>query len=1067
MSSGNDELFNAFVTESSESLAGMENDFLAIEEAGEDIDDDLVNKVFRGIHSMKGSAGFLGLTSISKLSHEMENLLNLIRNREIVPTGEIVDAMLKGADLLREMVNNIGTSNNVDVSAQVAAIKRVSESEQTATDAPKLEGETDISTPDGMLAFMMIPIKELVSRQQRGQSIYVIVVDFMRDVEQRNITPLTFLKSFYDVGELIDSYISTAGIGNLDEDLPDALTFMILAASSQGAEEIADHLQLEVNQVIKVAGPEDTGWETDEPATADASIATIPLISTEEAVAPAEVDTPTVEPASSAAPEATASTQPPPAEIPVTPVEHNPTKNTAPPASAKVQPETSLRVNVKVLDTLMNLAGELVLSRNQLMQLINKENLRTAESVASRLDQVTSELQDAIMKTRMQPVATVFNKFPRVVRDLCGQLGKEADLHIEGKDVELDKAIIEAIGDPLTHLVRNACDHGVELPSTRITSGKPAKGTISLRAFHEAGKVNIAIEDDGGGIEAEKLKKKAIEKGIMDNDRAMVLSERDALALIFHPGLSTAEQVTDVSGRGVGMDVVRTNIESLGGTVEIDSTPGRGTSILIKLPLTLAIIPSLVVECGENKFAIPQVSIRELVRIKAKDVRERIGKVKQAEVLRLRGTLLPLVRLSSALSLESTFLDTITGELEPDERVNLADRRDGNEISLPKRIERREEDDRREDTPAGALNIIVVEAGQMQYGLVVDRLCESEEIVVKPLGRHMKDCSSLAGATILGDGSVALILDVGGIAQRANLRALDDAEQDLDHTTHESQSEMQSVLLFTNHAEEQFAVPMPVISRIERIHVDQIDTVGGRQILQYRGTSLPLLGLEDHITAKPRQERTQIHVVVSNVGQREVGLIAPHLVDIRRVPTNVDDSTFLEEGVYGSLIVDEVTTRLIDIWRIAQIANPAWFDERKPVHEVESTRKPRILLAEDSDFFRKQLVKFLEDEELEVVSCEDGLIAWQTLDKDADPFDLVVTDIEMPNLDGLGFAKQIRADSRFSHLPIVAVTSLAGEEDIERGNQAGVNDYQIKLDREKLIASIKRLLASVSSNVGG
>jgi len=718
---------------------------------------------------------------------------------------------------------------------------------------------------------------------------------------------------------------------------------------------------------------------------------------------------------------------------------------------------------VGLLDQLMNLAGELVLSRNQLVQMINTRDVHNLESVSARLDQVTSELQEAIMQTRMQPIGTLFNRFPRIVRDLSGKLGKQCDLSIEGKDVELDKSIIEVIGDPLTHLIRNAVDHGIESPQTRAARGKNPVGMVTMRAYHQAGKVNIAISDDGGGIDVEKLKAKAVSKGMITPERARELGDREVMQLIFAPGFSTAEKVTDVSGRGVGMDVVRTNIEKLGGTVEIDSRMNEGTTIKITLPLTLAIIPSLIVRCDDDRFAIPQVNIKELVRIKAAEVAGRIERIKDAEVLRLRGNLLPLVRLSKAVGLQSRYLDPVTNELCRNRRENLIDGRidpdsPGDHPPVA--------DERRDNTSAGALNIIVVENGNLRYGIIVDGLHDSEEIVVKPLGRHMKNVRCLAGATILGDGRVALILDIVGIALQCQL-----SEPDAEQTEAGSEdaaradAEAQFVLLFTNDPSEQFGVSMTLISRIERIRSEQIDSVGGQEVLQYRGTSLPLLSLEKHVKARPRPEQPQVYVIVFRLGRsrQEFGLIAPTLVDIREVSTQVDTVTFRESGVLGSLVVDDRTTRLIDLSELARTAHPEWFTDTQAASTAAATDGTRrILFAEDSAFFRKQVAGFLSDHGYVVVACEDGLDAWNTLDRSETPFDLIVTDIEMPNLDGYELTRRAKNDPRFARIPVIAVTSLAGQENMEKGSEVGIDEYQIKLDREQLIAAVGRLLAQAA-----
>ncbi|MBN2581324.1 MAG: chemotaxis protein CheW [Pirellulales bacterium] len=703
----------------------------------------------------------------------------------------------------------------------------------------------------------------------------------------------------------------------------------------------------------------------------------------------------------------------------------SPPENPSPSSGNAPVADTSIRVTVAVLDQLMNLAGELVLSRNQLMQTVNSKESRNLDMIAARVDQVTSELQETIMQARMQEIGTVFNKFPRVVRDLCASLGKQCDLRLEGTGVELDKSIIEAIGSPLTHLVRNAIDHGMESPEERVQVGKPAKGTIILRAFHQAGKVNISISDNGRGINTTKIREKAVARGLISSDQAREMSDREMLRMIFKPGFSLAEKVTDVSGRGVGMDVVKTNIERLGGTINVDTELGQGTTINIKLPLTLAIIPSLIVRCQNQRLAIPQASISELVRVKAEELQQSIQNIKGAEVLRLRGELLPLVRLDQVLGAK--------GKGCPDSKTSAPERR--------------------------AQHIIVVETGNFRYGLIVDSLQDSEEIVVKPLGRHMQECQCLAGATVLGDGCVAMILDVTGIAAYNQLTLPDDTD-----ITREAADEMkrrtetQTVLIFNNNPSERFAVHMDLIARVERIRSEQIDSIGGRQMIQYRGGTLPLISLEDNIQALPKLDKERYYIAVYRMQQHDIGLLIPELVDIRELDMELDATTFREPGVMGSFVNDEKAVRVLDLYELTKLGRPDWFSERSQ-EQSPPERSRTILLAEDSDFFRKKLSEYLALEHCRVVACTDGQEAWEVLQSDPTKFDLVVTDIEMPRMNGFELTQRIKTDPSTSHLSVIAVTCLASEDDIQEGKKVGVDEYLIKLDREQLVATISRFLS--------
>ena len=891
MSLNDDQIVAEFVVESREHLAGIENQLLAIEAGGDNADPELVNTVFRAVHSIKGAAGFLGLDSIGHLAHALENVLNLIRNRQLTPDSPATDVMLHAADKLRGMIEDVDHSNSVDVSEQLAQLQRI------------VSGELSADAAAGPAA--------------------------------------------------------------------------------QPAAEPAAPIEPAATAEVHAGDEPPAAVEEPPPASDSCDPHYEPEPQPEKEVCR--------EPAATA-------------------------KTPAPAAANAPAADSSIRVQVDVLDRLMNLAGELVLARNQLLQVVNGLKNSTLSTVGSRLNQVTSELQETIMQTRLQAVGTVFSRFPRIVRDLSLALGKECQLLVEGQEVEVDKSILQAITDPLTHLVRNSVDHGIEMPDLRMKHRKSPQGKVSLRAFHQAGKVHIVVSDDGKGMDANRLREKAVAAGVLHQEEARLLSDREALQLIFRPGFSTAERVTEVSGRGVGMDVVKTNIERLGGTVSVETQLGHGTTVHLMLPLTLAIIPSLIVRAGDGRYAIPQASIRELVRVKGSEAAKRIERIKRAQVFRLRGSLLPLVQLSSALG------------APPDPAAA---------------------------TSARAMSIVVVEAGHLRYGLVVDGLCDSEEIVVKPLGRHMKSCACLAAATILGDGKMALILDIAGIASHCQL-AMPSEEAAGDQSGAAFASETQSLLMFSNDPSEFFGIPMELVARIERISASQVDTVGGQQILQYRGGTLPLVSLEQHIRCQPRPEKEKLYVVVFTAGSREVGILVPELLDIRAVPTQVDTATFREPGIIGSLVYENMTLRLLDLHELAHKAFPGWFDSQ-PAVVASAGPAPKILLAEDSDFFRAQLVRFLEAEGYEVQGCEDGAVAYRTLQEPGSHFDLVVTDIEMPNMTGIELARRIRQDLGLD-LPIVAVSSLAGDDDIRLGREVGVSEYHVKLDRDQLMVTVARLL---------
>lgn len=949
MSIEDDEILQGFIEESLEHLADIENDLLAIEEAGADIDVELVNKVFRAAHSIKGGAGFMGLTVIQDLAHAAENVLGLIRSCKLVPNPDIVNVLLLAADELQHLIEDVGNSNNVDITRHTAALNIIYEGGEAPAAAPR----------------------------------------------------------------------------------PERAAAPVAAIEVEPAQEadVADDVVLEHEDDIA----EDAMIEHEEEATEDHE-ADLGIVAADAAGGARS-------------------------------------RKTAPSVQ---KTDTSIRVTVSLLDQLMNLAGELVLSRNQLLQTITSGDVRNAEAVGQRIDLVTSELQEAIMLTRMQPIGNVFNKFPRVVRDLSKKLGKQIDLTIVGKDVELDKTIIESINDPLTHLVRNSVDHGIEPPEDRIKKGKDARGLIVLKAYHAAGQVVIEISDDGKGLDGDMLAEVAVKKGLITSDQAKVMSEKERINLILLPGFSTAKKVTDVSGRGVGMDVVKTNLDQLGGSIEIESEVGKGSTISIKLPLTLAIIPCQIVMTGGERYAIPQVNLEELLRIPASKVKERVERVGDAEVVRLRGNLLPLIRMSEVFDIDPTYYDPVQDEIKPDRRRNIADRRSKatplfkDEDAPPPQPRDSEQElkrkaNERRQSASSALNIVVVSTGAMKYGLIVDRLHDSEEIVIKPLGRHLQQCQGYAGATIMGDGRIALILDVSNIARMAGLTSLDGSERaaELAEAAKEAITktrDKQALLTFSSSATEQFGVPLNQVERVEKIKRHDIEEIGGRRVMQYRGGSLPLISIDEVASVMPLDDREDLLVIVFHLAGKDVGLLAIGPIDAIEISADIDDVTLKQPGIMGSAIIGSKTTMLVNIFEIMQISNPQWFEDHAAYAEigVDEAQAPTILIVEDSNFFRNQVKGYMEEAGFNVLEGEDGRVAWNVLEAQGDSVTMVVTDIEMPNMDGFTLTEKIKGDPRFRHLPVIALTTLAADEDIARGKAVGVDEYHIKLDKERLMESVHR-----------
>lgn len=585
--------------------------------------------------------------------------------------------------------------------------------------------------------------------------------------------------------------------------------------------------------------------------------------------------------------------------------------------SQNQEKQTSLRIGIDLLDSLMTLAGELVLSRNQLLQGISSGDSGATEFSSQRIDMITSQLQETVMRTRMQPLANTFNKYTRVVRDISVDLGKNIELEVEGRDVELDKTIIESINFPLEEIIKNAAEHGIESPEARAEQGKNKHGKIKILAFHDAGQVNINISDDGLGLDLDKISEIAVSKGVVSEKDLSMMTPEKKLKLIFEAGFSMSSD--DDSSRGNGLDKVLKQIESIGGVIDISSKYLKGTEIIIKLPLTLAIIPSQIITLENQKYAIPQVNLGELIRIPVHEIKEKINVVGNAPVLRLRGELLPLVDLADLLGIEKKYRDPVTGEELPDRRKNIADRRSkkffsGKQGEINLKENQRKNSDRRMSSES-AINIAVVSSGTFKFCIIVKELNDSEEIVVKPLGRLLKDCTAFAGATIMGDGKAALILDIANLAQMAELSSVAKITKDYEQNDADllnDKKDADSLLCFSNAENEYFAMPLEAVERIERIKGSSIEYAGGKRIVQYRGGTLPLYELSEIFDAAVMPEREIYEVIVLKLNGFEAGLMVSPPVDSVEVRAEIDKETLKQNGLKGSAIINEKTTLVID-----------------------------------------------------------------------------------------------------------------------------------------------------------
>jgi two-component system chemotaxis sensor kinase CheA len=665
----------------------------------------------------------------------------------------------------------------------------------------------------------------------------------------------------------------------------------------------------------------------------------------------------------------------------------------------------SIRVTVDTLEHLMTMVSELVLTRNQLLEIVRRHEESEFKTPLQRLSNVTAELQEGVMKTRMQPIGNAWQKLPRIVRDLSNELGKKIELEMHGAETELDRQVLDLIKDPLTHMVRNSADHGLEAPEQRRAAGKPEHGLIRLSAYHEGGYIIIRIADDGRGLNTERIKSKAIAQGLVSETDVEKLSEAQIHKFIFAPGFSTAAKVTNVSGRGVGMDVVRNNIDQIGGTIDVKSVAGAGLSFTIKIPLTLAIVAALIVEAGGHRFAIPQLSVIELVRVR-EGSEHRIESIKDTRVLRLRDKLLPLVGLRQLLDLDGSV---------PDLKASF---------------------------------IVVTQVGSQTFGIVVDGVFHTEEIVVKPMSSKLRHIQMFSGNTILGDGAVIMIIDPNGVAQTFGSTVashLSAVEAESAHA--EDTKATTSLLVFRAGSMQPKAVPLSLITRLEEVDAQKIELSNGRHMIQYRGQLMPLISMSSDVRIKG--EGAQPLLVFSD-GSRSMALVVDQIVDI--VEDNLEIQVGSDNpGVLGSAIVRGHATEIVDVGHFLSLAFEDWFRRKE---QPAQHRQLTVLLVDDSPFFLNMLTPVLQAAGYAVTAVGSAKDALALL-KDGRLFDVAVTDIEMPDVDGFQFAEAVRADLRTAELPIIALSSVVSAEAIERGRRVGFYDYVAKFDRQGLIAALK------------
>ena len=881
-----DSLLNEFLIETNESLATLDLELVRLEQDSDDVA--ILSNIFRLMHTIKGTCGFLGLPRLETVAHAGENILGKFRDRELPVTPTAVTLILKCIDHIRWLLAELEASGTEPAGHDKTLIGELN---AAAGEQPAAEHAAEPAA-------------------------------------------------------------STEPVQN-DAGFPVAAELLL---------EVERAMQ-EATQAVEPAAPE----HAPEPEH--------PVAATPEAATPA-----------------------------------------APQAEQKDSSvaAASIRVNVSVIENLMTLISELVLTRNQLLQTARTQEDSRFKVPLQRLSHITSDLQEGVTKMRMQPIGNAWAKLPRIVRDLTLENGKKVHLVSQGAETELDRQVLELIKDPLTHMIRNSVDHGIESPAERIAAGKPESGTVQLQAYHESGHIVIRLTDDGRGLDAERIRRKAVANGLASEAELAAMSEQQILQFIFNPGFSTAEKVTSVSGRGVGMDVVRTNIEKIGGAIDMKSTAGHGTEFVIKIPLTLAIISALIVESGHQRFAIPQINVLELVRVSPHSG-TKIEIVNAAPVLRLRDRLLPLVSLGGLLKLNAE-----EGEVPADKFI------------------------------------VVTQVGAHTFGLVVDRVFDTEEIVVKPVSRLLRGAAFYAGNTILGDGSVIMILDPNGLAGAAGqlqmgTHAASEAANDAG-----AEDDKTSFLLFRAGGEDVKAVPLELVSRIEELETGAIEQARGQRVVQYRGRLMPLVPFDPaHDWAREGKQP----VLVFADGERSMGLAVDRIVDI------VQDRMTIElksdcAGLIGGAVIAGHATDVIDIGHFLVKAFADWFEDPALDPRAETARHRDVLLVDDSPFFRNMIAPLLTAAGWQVTAATDGAEALKLRDAGR-RFDLIVSDVDMPNMDGLELASAVRRDPTWQQTPMIALSARVRPGDVEAGTKAGFDHYVGKSNQNNLARELNLAIAGL------
>jgi two-component system chemotaxis sensor kinase CheA len=961
----NEDFIQEFVEEARDHLENFER--VVLTNLAE-ISAEQINDAFRAVHSIKGTAGFFGLTKIVTIAHSMETILDFVNRKQIPLTDAEIDLLLEAKDRLKVLVNDVKQSETYPIDDILVKLQ-VAEAGFAKQDANAADPIAKPEPPDTSQLFAHFDFnpqtqEKITAFRKFGHHIYGIEMALTAQ----------YLASCDGLDAIIDNFTSVANVILMISPAGDPLSWddlkaeqfnnpvvLILASSILEESLLRQVLGLPASSVRVLAeNKENTVAEpvlllSNEPEANEDKLLELPLVEFNEG-------------------------------------------------------SESLRVNIRLLDDLMNLASELVLGRNRLLTLLEPEKKRIAElpQVLQNVDRLTSSIQEKIMLTRMQPIGTLFNRYPRLIRDLSKKLNKKLTLQIEGGEVELDKSILEGLSDPLVHLLRNAADHGIESAAIRKQNGKNEIATISLKASYQGSVVNIEVSDDGNGIDFTKIQEIARKKKLYRQNELNLMSEKELLNLLFDPGFSTADSLSEVSGRGVGMDVVRTNLEKMGGSIEITTQSGRGTSVKLMMPLTVSIIQSLVVASSAIKMVIPQADVQETIKINKESFNEKIEAINEKYFYRLRNELLAVVYLS--------------------------------DLWQPQQAGRAPRDHK-----------LVV--------LLVETLLGIEETLIKPLPAILKECGIYSGLTIMGDGKVAPILDIAGIARTTALVSDTNTKpqtliDDLGRTALAG-DDREDFVLFKGTGNEILALNIALIKRIDKIKKTEIQRIGDRTYISRGNMPLRVIRAEDYLALNSGlDDGEDYYVITPKLVPQPIGILATEIIENVNFEPVIEAQQFNMTGIFGAALFREKMILIINLYALLERAEPEAFTF---VPSPQASGR-KILLVEDSPFFQKVEQNYLESGGYQVVLAANGLEALAILDREA--IDVVLTDIQMPQLDGYALLKKIRQKPAYDSIPIVALSALTGALNREKGLTSGFDRYEYKLDRESLLRALDEVIAA-------